>query len=213
MKTVVLVSELLASSVDYRILSDGGRRSEGGDDERSKVLNWVILRDFQAAEDKSISELQRKLPKVAGQDVASTDNPFKFVIPKKVQELYRSLENKLSKRNLMYELCHNLVTADKKKIGFLSNPKIHKCFEKVGFELSKKEIATLTYILHREEDETYSYPELVCRLFGKQGWENVKAKYDLRGPGMEANFGEQDEKAEKNIIISQKLKLKIEFYF
>ena len=114
----------------------------------------------------------------------------------------------------MYDFCDLLVHTDRLKQGFLSNPVIHKCFKRVDVELTKKEVAMVTYILHRGDDDTFSYPEMIFHMFGKQSWFNVKVKYGLTGPGFDIDFGGKSKENEvKRIIISKKLQRQIEFYY
>ena len=74
-----------------------------------------------------------------------------------------------------------LVEADKNRDGFLSNQYIYKCFQKVGMDVTKKQVGQATYPLHQDSHGKFSYPELINHIFGKKEWEKVKAIHGLHG--------------------------------
>ena len=69
--------------------------------------------------------------------------------------------------------------ADRYRDGFLSNQEVHQCFTNVGIKLNKKQVAQVTYPLH-QKDGSYSWPELIELMFGKQEWLDLKVRNNLK---------------------------------
>ena len=66
------------------------------------------------------------------------------------------------------------------KDGFLTNLEVHQCFSAVGIKLNKKQVAQITYPLH-QKNGSYSWPELIELMFGKQEWLDLKSRSGLQG--------------------------------
>ena len=59
-----------------------------------------------------------------------------------------------------------ILDRDPEREGYLTLRQIHRCFNEIGLELTKKQIGQLAYHLHRDFDDRVSYPELFELIFG-----------------------------------------------
>lgn len=182
-------------------------------EERARVYYRFFYKDYQELEERGLSG------KIVGLDSASqpqviteaTKNPFEYQIPQKFLDFYDGLRRWLESRQKTTKFCAMLVEADVNKEGFLSNLQIYQCFQRVGMNLSKKQVGQATYPLHQDKGGRFSYPELVEHIFGKKEWEKVKLVHGLSGVAMDgkaagAKAEEPRLEVSKNLLLEAELK-------
>ena len=151
-----------------------------------KVYYEHFYKDYENIEIKGLADkvfgLEKDSIKKKSNEHQADLNPFKFTVPKKYLDFYEHCGRWLREKKKDEKLVAELIRIDKGNKGtrgFLSNSKIHQCFDQIGMILKKKQIGQLTYALHQDLDGAFSFPELVEYLLGKDYWIKMVKLYGL----------------------------------
>ena len=183
--------------IDFEYLSLKYRRMEANlPEERDRVWYKAFYNDYEYLDCNGLSgsingldDLQEDVPAASTVVAGGVENPFRFDIPQKFLDFYMMIEGWIRKKKRTEKFCESMVREDHHKEGFLSNRQLHRCFQSIGMELTKKQIGQISYPLHQDAQGRFSYPELLELIFGHEEWPELQRKFGLTGTHLQTSSG------------------------